>query len=127
MTQIKELTNLIWVWDVQDLNTDFGGYNPGAEYFDLAALDVYGDAYSNDRYYNELLKQVAETPVAIGECFDLPPGWALDNQPLYVFFMNWAYGLEVDLNGNPTNSIDFIKEVYNNPRVLTRDEMPGWD
>jgi beta-mannanase len=127
MTKQKGLSNLVWVWDVQDLSTDYGNYNPGASYFDIAALDIYGGGYSNNAYYDSLVQQAGSAPVAIGECFGLPPEWALANQPRHTFFMNWAYGLEVDWNGNPTNSIPFIREVYANPRVITLDEMPGWD
>lgn len=125
-THDKGLENLIWVWDVQDLSTNFADYQPGTDYFDLAALDIYADGYQNAAYYDALRLAAGSAPVAIGECFGLPSAEALDSQPAWTFFMNWAYGLEVDWNGNPTNSVDYIQEVYENPHVLTLDEMPGW-
>jgi mannan endo-1,4-beta-mannosidase len=127
MTNVKGLSNLIWVWDVQDLSTNFAEYNPGSTYFDMAALDVYSDGYTNLNYYNTLVGQAGGKPVAFGECFNLPSSTALNNQPRMSFFMNWAYGLKTDWNGNPTNSDDYIRQVYNNPRVITLDEMPGWN
>ena len=127
MTNVKGLTNLIWVWDVQDLGTNYGEYNPGSTYFDMGALDVYGSGFSDNSYYNALVGQAGSKPVAIGECFNLPSSTVLNNQPRMSFFMTWAYGLKTDLNGNPTNSDDYIRQVYNYSRVITRDEMPGWN
>jgi mannan endo-1,4-beta-mannosidase len=127
MTNVKGLSNLIWVWDVQDLGTNYAEYNPGSSYFDIGALDVYSDGMTNNAYYNALVTQAGSKPVAIGECFNLPNATTLNNQPRMSFFMNWAYGLKTDVNGNPTNSDDYIRQVYNNTRVITRDEMPGWN
>jgi mannan endo-1,4-beta-mannosidase len=127
MTTVKGLTNLIWVWDVQDLSTNYGDYNPGSNYFDIAALDIYGGGFSNTAYYNALVTQAAGKPVVIGECFTLPSASALNSMPKMSFFMEWAYGLKKDDNGNPTNSDDYIRQVYSNPRVITLDEMPGWN
>jgi hypothetical protein len=127
MTNVKGLTNLIWVWDVQDLSTNFADYNPGSSYFDMVALDVYSDGYTNLNYYNNLLAQAGGKPIAIGENFVLPNSTALNNQPRMSFFMTWAYGLKKDWNNVPTNSDDYIRQVYNNPRVITLDEMPGWN
>lgn len=129
MTNVKGLSNLIWVWDMQDMYGNFADWNPGASYFDVAALDVYADGYTNLGYYNSLVTQAAGKPVAFGECFRLPSAQVIQNQPRMSFFMNWAYGLLFDYNSPPrqTNSHDYIREVYNNPKVLTLDEMPGWN
>ena len=35
---IKGLTNLIWVWDVQDLDFNWVPCNPGDGYWDVLAL-----------------------------------------------------------------------------------------
>jgi hypothetical protein len=127
MTNVKGLSNLIWVWDVQDLSTNYGDYNPGSAYFDMAAVDIYSDGFNNTAYYNALVTQAAGKPVAFGECFNLPNSTQMNNQPRMSFFMTWAYGLKTDLNGQPTNSDDYIRQVYNYSRVITRDEMPGWN
>jgi mannan endo-1,4-beta-mannosidase len=120
MENTKGLTNLIWVWDVQDLSTNYSDYNPGATYWDVGALDVYGDAYTNSSYYNALLGQAGSKPIAIGECATLPGANILSGQPRWTFFMNWAYTLQQN------NTDQYIKDVYNDSHVITRDEMPGW-
>ncbi|CAB9504166.1 Mannan endo-1,4-beta-mannosidase [Seminavis robusta] len=129
MTNELGLKNLIWVWDVQDLQTiDFDEYNPGQEYFDIAALDIYAPAFSYtfNLWYISLLANAGDRVVAIGENFQLPTQSVLDSQPMWTFFMTWANGLEADQGGSQTNSIGFIREVYNNPRVLKLKDMPGW-
>ena len=129
MTNTKGLSNLVWVWDVQDMSTNFGDYNPGAAYYDIAALDIYGDGHTNTSYYNALLGQASGKPVATGETFKLPTQSEFNAQPNMSFFMVWAYGLEKDYNNPPqqTNSVAEIQACYANPRVITRDEMPGWN
>lgn len=127
MTNDLGLSNLIWSWDVQDIHASYAQYNPGEEYFDMAALDIYSDGYFNLKYYNALVEQADGKPLAFGECFKLPSASVMINQPLMSFFMVWAYGLYEDFNGNATNTIQQIVDTYNNPRVLTLDEMPGWN
>ena len=117
----KGLSNLIWIWDVQDMSGNYADYNPGSNYFELAAVDIYGDGYSNSSYYNSLVIQAGGKPIAIGECFGLPNATVLQNYPKYTFFMEWAYGLQQN------NTDQAIRDVYNNTRVITLDEMPGWN
>jgi hypothetical protein len=120
MVNVKGLTNLIWVWDVQDLSTNYGDYNPGSSYFDVAALDIYGSGFTDLQYYNALVSQAYGKPVAIGETFKIPNASDIQRMPLMTFFMVWSYGLQEN------NSDQAIKDTYYNTRVITRDEMPGW-
>ncbi|WP_288424140.1 glycosyl hydrolase [uncultured Spirosoma sp.] len=114
-TKTKGLSNLIWVWDMQDflsLATDLTDYNPGNDYWDVAALDLYdsGTGYS-DYKYNAMLKVAGNKPIAIGECQVLPTPAQLATQPRWTFFMGWA---ELVFSFNtPT----VIKELYNSKEV----------
>jgi mannan endo-1,4-beta-mannosidase len=117
MVDQKGLTNLIWVWNVQDLSTDYAAYNPGNAYWDVATLDVYGSGLSERSYYDALMQQVGNKIVGIGETFKLPTENAFKQFPRFSFFMIWAYGLEND------NSRQEIINAYSNPRVITRDEI----
>lgn len=118
-TYNKGLSNLIWVWDMQDMSRDFADYNPGDHYWDVFAFDVYDDGY-DPSWYDYILPIVGKKPMAIGECARLPVPETLASQPRWVFFMVWAE-LVVE-----SNTIDEISKVYREPRILTRDEMPGW-
>jgi mannan endo-1,4-beta-mannosidase len=121
----KGLTNLIWVWDVQDfgsLTSDLTDYNPGSDYWDILAMDMYGSdqkGYTLEKY-NACVAAAAGKPIAIGECQQLPTAEELKDQPKWTFFMSWA---ELTVKHNP---LEQIKKLYESPNVITLEEMPGW-
>jgi beta-mannanase len=119
LVKVKGLDQIIWVWDLQDfdtLATDVADYDPGAAYYDLAALDVYDGGYDQAKY-DTIRGEVGDTLIAIGECSTVPTPAELDAQPLWSFFMLWPDF--IDQNAG-------LAATYASPRVLTRDEMPGW-
>lgn len=118
-TETLGLSNIVWVWDMQDLSRDIADYNPGDEYWDVFGFDVYDKGYTIS-WYKYLLPIVGDKPMAIGECAQLPDAEVLETQPRWVFFMPWA---ELVKESNTTKQ---ITTLYKNPRVLTRDELPGW-
>jgi mannan endo-1,4-beta-mannosidase len=123
MTNTKGLTNLVWVWDLQDFSTlsnDINAYNPGGNDWDVAALDVYdGSGYTMAKY-NTMVAVAAGKPVAIGECSTLPTAAILKQQPKWTFFMSWS-----ELTFNDNSNAQLIS-LYNASNVITLDKMPGW-
>ncbi|MCX6929361.1 MAG: glycosyl hydrolase [Verrucomicrobia bacterium] len=117
LTSAKGLTNLIWVWDMQDLSRDFQDYNPGHAYWDVFAFDVYGDGF-NRGWYDYILPIVGDKPMAIGECEKLPTAQMLASQPRWCFFMSWA---ELTFKGNLNQQ---ILDLYRAPNVITREKLP---
>jgi len=117
LVNVKGLTNLIWVWDMQDMSRDFQEYNPGAKYWDIFAFDVYADGY-NQSWYDYILPIAGDKPIAIGECQKLPMPKILEAQPRWCFFMSWA---ELTFKGN---SDDQIRALYLAPNVITRERLP---
>jgi mannan endo-1,4-beta-mannosidase len=113
----KKLTNLIWIFDVQDMSRDFQEYNPGNGYWDIFAFDVYGDGY-NQSWYDYILPIVGDKPMAIGECARLPSPEVLAAQPRWCFFMSWA---ELTFDDNSSQQ---ILDLYRSPNVITRDRLP---
>jgi mannan endo-1,4-beta-mannosidase len=113
----KKLTNLIWIFDVQDMSRDFQEYNPGNGYWDIFAFDVYGDGY-NQSWYDYILPIVGDKPMAIGECARLPSPGILAAQPRWCFFMSWA---ELTFDDNSSQQ---ILDLYHSPNVITRDRLP---
>jgi mannan endo-1,4-beta-mannosidase len=123
-THTKGLSNLIWVWDVQDfetLATDVVNYNPGDEYWDVLALDLYdgGTGYSTLKY-TTVVNAAKGKPIAIGECQDLPTIADLIAQRKWTFFMSWS---ELTFSHNTPEE---IKTLYKGQYINTLDEMPGW-
>jgi mannan endo-1,4-beta-mannosidase len=119
LTIAKGLTNLIWVWDMQDIDQSWTQYNPGDGYWDMLAFDVYSSGYSQN-WYDYAVSIAGDKPLAIGECAVLPTSAQLQVQPRYVFFMAWA---ELAFT---SNSLAAITGLYNADNVVTLDAMPGW-
>jgi beta-mannanase len=127
LVNTKGLTNLIWVWNLQDFSTlasDVNNYDPGPAYYDILSLDMYwtdGQGYTTAKYNAIVNKANANNKlVAIGECEDLPDPTLFTSQPKWSFFMGWS---ELVFSGN-TNSK--IQNTYLSNKVLTLNEMPGW-
>jgi hypothetical protein len=114
---VKGLTNLIWIWDMQDMSHDFQDYNPGNNYWDIFAFDIYGNGYQQS-WYDYILPIVGNKPMAIGECEKLPTEQILSAQPRWCFFMSWA---ELTFS---RNSQEQIIDLYRAPRVIHRDGLP---
>src|SRR5262249_19730873 len=116
----KGLDNIIWVWDVQDfasLADDVVAYQPGAAYYDVAALDVYDGGYTGDKYAG-MRGAAGGAPIAIGECATPPTADELAAQPAWVFFMLWPDFVDQNKGALPA--------LYGAGNVVTRDKMPGW-
>lgn len=123
MTKTKGLTNLVWVWDIQDFGSladDANNYNPGADYWDVAALDVYDGSGYTQAKYDVMVKAAKGKPIAIGECEKLPTADVLLAQPKWTFFMSWS---ELTFSGNTDAQ---VKALYGSANVINLDKMPGW-
>jgi len=122
LTKTKGLTNLIWVWNVQDLagfsDELVSSYNPGNSYWDIATLDVY-EGFGQWKY-EVMVRASNGKPIAIGECSVLPSVEILNAQPNWSFFMSWS---ELTFKENSNAG---ISSVYSSNRVITLEEMPGW-
>lgn len=119
LTKVHKLTNLIWVWDMQDMSRDFADYNPGEKYWDVFAFDVYDRGFDKS-WYDYILPIVGDKPMAIGECDKLPTAKMLDEQPRWCFFMSWA---ELTFEKNSDAS---IRELYRSTRLVHQRDLPDF-
>jgi|GEM_PF-346112 len=126
LTKVKGITNIIWVWNVQDFSTlasDINSYDPGSDYWDMATLDVYysdGTGITPAKY--KLMKNKAgNKPFALGELDALPEPDLLKEQPLWTYFVAWRELTQ------EKNTDAYIAQVYNADNVITEDELPGWN
>jgi hypothetical protein len=110
------LSNVFFVWSVQDLSLDFSGYDPGDAYWDIFTLDVYnGDGYTAAKY--QAMLDIAGTRlIGIAECATVPTAAQLLAQPRWVYFSGWSELTTGDITG-----------AYTAANTLSRDEMPGWN
>ncbi|WP_020619225.1 glycosyl hydrolase [Paenibacillus daejeonensis] len=120
LQNVKGLDNLIWVWNMQDLDLNWSVYNPGNAYWDIFSVDVYNPDGFTTAKYNTALNVAGNKPIAIGECDRLPTASQLLAQPRWVFAMSWA---ELTFQHN-TNAQ--LQALYGATNVITRDELPAF-
>jgi len=106
------LNNLIWIWSCDRparADRQFVDYNPGTNYFDIAALDVYGNDFKQS-YYNDMLVQAAGKPITLAEVGPPPSVEVVTQQPLWTWWMTWA--------GNVRHN-DAVQTLFNDPRSFS--------
>ncbi|PJI93578.1 glycosyl hydrolase [Luteimicrobium subarcticum] len=114
----KGLTNLIWVWNVQD--NPAGGwstYYPGSSYVDVVTLDAWYKAYPSASDYQQIQSIAGSKPIAIAEMGTMPTEAFLASQPKWSSFMIWSEQLQ----GSNTNAA--IQSTYFDPRVLYQGKL----
>ncbi|HEU5080498.1 MAG TPA: glycosyl hydrolase [Opitutaceae bacterium] len=117
LTKEKGLHNIIWVWDMQDMSRDFADYDPGRKYWDVFGFDIYANGYRKE-WYDYIVPITGDRPIIIGECSVLPSASLLRDQPRWCGFMSWA---ELTFT---ENTVEEIRALYADDRVVTRDELP---
>ncbi|MFD0686060.1 glycosyl hydrolase [Actinomadura fibrosa] len=114
----KGLTNLIWVWNVQDNPAgNWASYYPGSSYVDVVSLDAWYKNYPSQADYQQIQGIAGSKPIAIAEMGKVPNAALLDSQTRWTYFMIWSE----QLRGNNTNAE--IQAGYFHPRVLNQGEF----
>jgi mannan endo-1,4-beta-mannosidase len=117
MVNVHHLDNLIWVWNQNGPapGGEFYNFFPGPNYVDVVSYDNYRTL--EDRYYWEILTIANGKPIALGEVGTPPTAEILKEQPKWVWFMDWAGGVD--------RQADQLKAAYSNPYFLSRgDPIP---
>lgn len=119
-TNYHQLNNLIWVWNANEFRPGevygYEEYFPGLEWVDVLATDVYTEFY-DEKDYLEMQRLAEGKLIALGEIGEVPDAAKLESQPLWSWFMIWARFPW------SRNTPDAIRELYNHPGVITRDEV----
>jgi mannan endo-1,4-beta-mannosidase len=120
------LTNLVWVWNVTDQRLDeIDDYFPGADYVDVASIDIWQKDYPSYGDYTAMLAVAGGKPIALGEVRKVPSPATLEGQPGWVWFMVWA---EEVVNGNAEDAVRatyYHRHVLNREQVLRGRQRPG--
>jgi len=122
-TNYHKLNNLIWVWGAngpRDIPGDeayaYKDFYPGHQYVDILGTDIYHSDYEQ-KDYKELLALAQGRIIALTEVGTLPSEEVLKAQPKWTWFLVWSSWLWTD------NSRERVKEIYNDERTLTHDEV----
>lgn len=112
------LTNLIWVWNVQDNPAGgWSNYYPGANYVDVVSLDVWYKNHPSSGDYQQMQSIAGSKPIAIAEMGKVPDASLLQSQTRWSYFMIWSE----QLRGSNSNAE--IQSAYFHPRVLNQGEL----
>lgn len=119
-TNYHGLHNLIWVYT----GTTDPAWYPGDAYVDVAGLDIYTDASANMSGDWAGMQNLVggKKLVALTETGNLPdPQKVRGYATWWSWFMVWP--------GNDyikKQPLDFLKAVYSDKDIITRDELPNW-
>jgi mannan endo-1,4-beta-mannosidase len=132
LTNVKQLNNLIWVW-----NADNAAWLPNPDTVDIVGRDLYSSSYASQK--QEFDKAVAMVPsgkriIALTENGRIPdPDECIKDGAMWSWFMTWndrhnSYDGESHKDnfwtGESNNSQAHKVKVYNHPRVITLDKLP---
>jgi hypothetical protein len=119
-----KLNNLIWVWN--SYGTDKENWYPGDDFVDIIAWDYpnYSGTNSSWSQYQKMFGGKGKL-FGIGEDGKLTDPEILTSQP-WLYFLTWAYMVNDPTQKDGKNPKDWLNQVYNDPRVITLDDLvPG--
>ena len=128
MVDVKGVHNMVWVWNPQSVaDTD---WNPGDDIYDVISIDIYNDKFdyqSNYVVFNNLKKMSGyKKLIALSENGPVVDADAcIEDEAMWSWMMPWyqSWGS----NFADQTSEEEWKKVMNHDKVITLDEMPGWD
>ncbi|MDI1461234.1 glycosyl hydrolase [Catellatospora sp. KI3] len=114
------LNNLVWVWNVKDVNMgSIGDYWPGASYVDVASLDIWVKMEPSQSDYQAMLNIAGGKPIALAEVGRVPSPTVMNAQPRWAWWMVWAEWLtDPAYNNNAA-----VQASYFHSRVFNRGEF----
>jgi mannan endo-1,4-beta-mannosidase len=116
-TRHHGLNNLIWIW------TSYGkekeNWYPGDDTVDLIVRDY--ESATAWAEFQELFGKSGKM-FGLGEEGKRPDPESLKDRP-WLYFLTWATMIEDPSKGNTK---DWIRKVYNDPRVVTLDRLASW-
>lgn len=128
MVNVKGVHNVIWDW-----NADYKQSNdwcPGSQYFDIASTDIYNAPFDYSSNYPAFDRMKTLTAgkkiIALAENGPVPDIESEEtDQSVWSWWMPWYHSW----GGNFVNqtSADQWKKCMSDPRVITLEDMPGWD
>mgnify|MGYP001170167452 CR=1 FL=1 len=104
-------------------------FYPGAQYVDIAGIDIYANDYYGWEGYQESAYPKAfriAGQVAPGKMLALCEAGAIPNPALMAADgPKWLYCLAWSV-GDQANPADWVKKTYSHPLIVTRDELPDF-
>jgi len=141
LMNLHKLKNLIWVWNGQ---APFMAVDPNT--YDIAGEDIYPEKPNHSSQidkYREVSSYTHGKMVTLSECGNIPDPDEMERDGAWwLWWLPWWGGFVyetdehwnaiLDENGmprpNPKYMDDnFLKKVFNDPRVVTLEDLPWYD
>ena len=128
MVNVKGVHNVIWVWNPCTVND--ADWNPGDNYYDVVAIDIYNNAYdysSNYAAFDKLKSMTAgKKIIALSENGPIPDiDKEFDEEAVWSWWMPW-YQSWSGKNVDKTSAAEW-KKCMGDPRVITLEDLSaGW-
>ena len=128
MVKEKGVRNLIWVYNPE--SKVVSDWDPGEEYYDVISIDIYNNDndYSSNSGAFEKFKTAtgAKKIIALTENGPIPDVKNMhDDEAVWSWWMPWYSTWSGKWPGQTANSV--WKSNMADARVITIDDMPGWD
>ena len=137
MVGTNKLTNLIWVWNINNdpkYGYDYSALNaawyPGDDYVDIVAVDIYDPLINHNsgaNYFNKIVSDVGTNKIiALSENGAIPDiDSVAEDKTYWSYWMTWSQTWSGNfLDKTPT---DMWKKNLDNERIIALDDMPGWN
>jgi len=132
LTNVKQLNNLIWVW-----NGEHSAWFPNPDTVDIVGRDLYANdhsSYKRDFDNTKAMVPLKNRMVALSENGRIPdPDQCIKDEAMWLWFMTWndsggsSQG-ETDKDnfwtGEYNNPQAHKMKVYHHPSVITLDKLP---
>ena len=137
MVGTNKLTNLIWVWNINNdpkFGYDYSALNavwyPGDDYVDIVAVDIYdplNNHNSGANYFNKIVSDVGTNKmIALSENGAIPDiDSVAEDKTYWSYWMTWSQ----TWSGNflEKTTAEMWKKNLDDERIIALDNMPGWD
>ena len=137
MVGTNKLTNLIWVWNINNdpkYGYDYSALNaawyPGDDYVDIVAVDIYDPLINHNsgaNYFNKIVSDVGTNKIiALSENGAIPDiDSVAEDKTYWSYWMTWSQTWSGNfLDKTPT---DMWKKNLDDERIIALDDMPGWN
>jgi len=124
MVNYHGINNLIWVWNSYGKTKE--NWYPGDDVVDIIAWDYpdYNQTSGSWSQYQQMFGSKGKM-FGIGEDGKLTDPKVMSTQG-WLYFLTWAYMVQDPSQKDGKNPKDWLKQVYNDPRVITLDDLiPG--
>ena len=128
MVNVKGVRNLVWVFN-PEASLDVS-WDPGADYYDVISVDIYNndnDHSSNSAAFDSFKDKWGTSKIlALSENGPIPDVSNMHtDQAVWSWWMPWYSSWSGKWPGQTSNSV--WKNNMEDDRIITFEDMPGWD